>query len=251
MKTVFITGCSTGFGRETATHFLDRGWKVIATMRNPAASILPASDHLRVLQLDVTDQQSIAAAVAEAGEIDVLVNNAGIGWLNALEGTPLETIRGIFEANLFGAIATMQAVLPAMRERGAGVIVNVSSSSTLMPLPLLSVYRASKSALTSLTESVALELGQFGIRARVVMPGMAPGTSFAASVQQKIAAGAWFPPAYEDFAQQTMAALQQASSGPVTTEQDVAEAVFRAATDPACPMVLPAGADAIAWSEGH
>jgi NAD(P)-dependent dehydrogenase (short-subunit alcohol dehydrogenase family) len=249
MKTVFITGCSTGFGRETALHFLEQGWAVVATMRDPAASTLPASDRLRVLPLDVTQPESIAAAVAETGAIDVLVNNAGIGWLNAIEGTPMDVARRIFEANLFGMIATMQAVLPGMRARRSGVIVNVSSSSTYKPLPLLSVYRASKAAVTSLTESAELELAQFGIRARVVVPGMAPSTSFADGLQEEIAKGGWFPPAYQDFADQTMAALHAAGAGDVTTARDVAEAVFRAAIDPDCPMVLPAGADAVAWAK--
>ena len=174
MKTVFITGCSTGFGRETALAFLERGWSVVATMRTPAASTLPASDRLRLLPLDVTDPRSIAAAIAEAGPIDVLVNNAGIGWFNALEGSPMPVVRDIFETNLFGAIATMQAVLPGMRERRSGVIVNIGSSSTLRPLQLLSVYRASKAALTALTESMADELSGFGIRVRVVIPQAAP-----------------------------------------------------------------------------
>lgn len=251
MKTVLITGCSTGFGRETAAYFLAQGWRVIATMRDPAASTLPASDRLRVLPLDVTDAASIAAAIAEAGPVDVLVNNAGIGWLNAIEGTPMETVRGIFEANLFGTIAMMQAVLPGMRARRSGAIVNVSSSSTYKVLPLLSVYRASKAAVTALTESAALELAQFNISARVVVPGMAPSTSFATNAQEKIAAGGWFPEAYEGFAGETMAMMQAAAAGDLTTALDVAEAVFRAATDPDCPMVLPAGADAIAWSQGQ
>ncbi|HEX9806964.1 MAG TPA: SDR family oxidoreductase [Alteraurantiacibacter sp.] len=250
MNTVFITGCSTGFGRETALNFLEQGWGVAATMRDPSVSTLPESEHLRVLSMDVTKAESIAAAVAEAGEIDVLVNNAGIGWLNAVEGTPMDVVQQIFETNLFGTIATMQAVLPGMRERRSGVIVNVSSSSTYKPLPLLSVYRASKAAVTSLTESAALELAQFNIRARTVVPGMAPSTNFAASAQEQIAKGGWFPPAYQDFADQTMAALQAAGSGDVTTARDVAEAVFHSATDPDCPMVLPAGADAIAWAKG-
>ncbi|MEN7538573.1 SDR family oxidoreductase [Aurantiacibacter flavus] len=250
MKTVFITGCSTGFGRETALYFLEKGWSVVATMRDPAASTSPPSEQLRVLPLDVTRTESIAAAVAEAGEIDVLVNNAGIGWLNAIEGTPMAVVHGIFDANLFGTIATMQAVLPGMRKRGSGAIVNVSSSSTYKPLPLLSVYRASKAAVTSLTESAALELAPFNIRARVVVPGMAPSTSFASNAQEQIARGGWFPQAYQDFADQTMAAMQAAGSGDVTTARDVAEAVFRAATDPDCPMALPAGADAIAWARG-
>ncbi len=252
MNTVLITGCSTGFGRETAAHFLQQGWNVVATMRDSSASTLPASDRLRLLPLDVTDGKSIAAAVAQAGAIDVLVNNAGIGWLNAVEGTSMETVRRIFETNTFSMVAMMQAVLPGMRERGAGVIVNVSSSTTIKPLPLLSIYRASKAAVNALTESAALELAAFGIRARVVVPGAAPATSFGSTARAQIAANGGFPDAYAGFAQQTMASMQQhAASHGVTTARDVAEAVFRAATDPDCPMILPAGADVIAWSEGR
>lgn len=250
MKTVLITGCSTGFGREIALHFLEQGWAVVATMRDPAASTLPASEHLRVLPLDVTRADSIATAVAEAGEIDVLVNNAGIGWLNAIEGTPLGIVQRIFEVNLFGTIAMMQAVLPAMRERRSGVIVNVSSSSTYKPLPLLSVYRASKAAVTALTESAALEIAPFNIRARVVVPGMAPSTNFAASTYEQVENGGWFPPVYQDFADQTVAAFQAAGLADVTTARDVAEAVFHAASNPDCPMVIPAGVDALAWANG-
>jgi NAD(P)-dependent dehydrogenase (short-subunit alcohol dehydrogenase family) len=250
MKTVLITGCSTGFGREIALHFLEQGWAVVATMRDTAASTLPASEHLRVLPLDVTRADSIATAVAEAGEIDVLVNNAGIGWLNAIEGTPLGIVQRIFEVNLFGTIAMMQAVLPAMRERRSGVIVNVSSSSTYKPLPLLSVYRASKAAVTALTESAALEIAPFNIRARVVVPGMAPSTNFASSTYEQVENGGWFPPVYRDFADQTVAAFQAAGLADVTTARDVAEAVFHAASNPDCPMVIPAGVDALAWANG-
>lgn len=252
MNNVLITGCSTGFGRKTAAYFLEQGWNVVATMRNPSASALPASNRLRVLPLDVTDANSIAAAVAQAGPIDVLVNNAGVGWLNAVEGTSMETVRQIFETNTFSTVAMMQAVLPGMRERRAGVIVNVSSSTTIKPLPLLSIYRASKAAVNALTESAALELAQFGIRARVVLPGSAPETSFGSTARTQIAASGGFPDAYSGFVEQTMAAMQQhGASGKLTSAQDVAEAVFRAATDPDCPMILPAGADAIAWSEGR
>ena len=251
MKTVLITGCSTGFGRETAAYFLRQGWNVVATMRDPSANTLPASDRLHVSALDVTDTDSIAAAIAEAGAIDVLVNNAGIGWLNAVEGTSLETVRRIFETNTFSTVAMMQAVLPGMRERRAGVIVNVSSSATIKPLPLLSIYRASKAAVNALTESAALELAEFGIRARVVLPGAAPTTSFGTTARAQIAASGGFPEAYASFGQQTMANMQQrAASDQMTTALDVAEAVFRAATDPDCPMILPAGADAVAWSQG-
>ncbi|PZO76667.1 MAG: short-chain dehydrogenase/reductase [Mesorhizobium amorphae] len=249
MQTVLITGTSTGFGREIASRFLAEGWNVIATMRDPSASTLPPSERLRVLALDVTDAESIATAVAEAGPIDVLVNNAGIGWLNAVEGTPMEMVRRIFETNTFGTIALMQAVLPGMREQQSGVIVNVSSSVTMKALPLLSVYRASKAAVNALTEAAALEFAAFGIRVRAVLPGSAPTTSFGSSARAQIAAHGGFPDAYANFAQKTIAAMQQAAGGPVTTAGDVAEAVFRAATDPDCPTIVPAGADAIAWDE--
>ena len=249
MKTVLITGCSTGFGRETAVHFLNQGWRIVATMRDPAASTLPLSDRLHVLALDVTGAASIAAAIRQAGPIDVLVNNAGFGWLNAVEGSPLETVRELFETNLFGAIAMMQAILPGMRERRSGVIVNVSSSSLYKPLPLLSVYRASKAAMNALSESAAHELAPFGIRVRVVMPGMAPSTSFGSTAQGHIAGAGGFAEPYADYAQKTLATMMEAANGPVTQAQDVADAIFRAATDADCPAVLPAGADAIAWAK--
>jgi NAD(P)-dependent dehydrogenase (short-subunit alcohol dehydrogenase family) len=220
-------------------------------MRDPSASTLPASDRLRVLPLDVTAAESIAAAIAEAGTIDVLVNNAGVGWLNAIEGSSMDTVRRIFETNTFSTVAMMQAVLPGMRERKAGVIVNVSSSVTIKPLPLLAIYRASKAAVNALTETAALELAQFGIRARLVLPGAAPGTSFGTTARAQIAANGGFPEAYSGFVQQTMAAMQQHATGAVTTAQEVAAAVFRAANDPDCPMILPTGADAIALSQGR
>ena len=219
-------------------------------MRDPATNTLPAAEGLRLLPLDVTDAESIAAAVEAAGSVDVLVNNAGIGWLNAVEGTAMATLRDVFETNTFSVVAMMQAVLPGMRERGSGVIVNVSSSTTIKPLPLLSVYRASKAAVNSLTEAAALELAPFGIRTRVVLPGAAPSTRFGDTARAQIMAKGGFPDAYATFAQQTLAGMQHDRAA-ITTAHDVAEAVFRAATDPDCPMFLPAGADAVAWFEGH
>lgn len=248
MNTVLITGCSTGFGRAIALRFLDHGWNVVATMRNPAASTLPASDRLRVLPLDVTDPASIAAAVAAAGEIDVLVNNAGIGWLNAVEATPMATVRAIFETNLFGPVAMMQAVLPQMRERRAGVIVNVSSSVTLAPMPLLSVYSASKHALNGLTRSAAFELAEFGIRSHLVLPGYSPETAFSDSTRG-LMTNADTPDAYAGYMQAVMAELMANAQGEVTHADDVAAAVWQAATDPASPATIPAGADAVALAE--
>jgi NAD(P)-dependent dehydrogenase (short-subunit alcohol dehydrogenase family) len=248
MKTVLITGCSSGFGLATARYFHDRDWMVVATMRRLREDVLPPSDRLRVLALDVTQQASIDQAVAAAGPIDVLVNNAGIGWLNALEGTPMTAARELFETNTLGTMALTQAVVPQMRERRAGVIVNVSSSVTLQSLPLLSVYTASKAAVNAFTESLALELEPFSVRVRLVLPGRAPDTSFGDNARSRMGNG--FPDSYADLARQVFARMGQASS-PVTHSMDVTEAVWRAATDPACPMRLPAGADAVAAAGGH
>jgi NAD(P)-dependent dehydrogenase (short-subunit alcohol dehydrogenase family) len=166
MNTILITGCSSGFGLETARYFLDRGWTVIATMRTPREDILPPSDRLRILPLDVTNAKSIAHVVETAGPIDVLVNNAGVGLLNALEGVSIGMVREVFETNTFGTMAMTKAVVPQFREQRAGVVINVTSTVTLRPLHLLSIYTASKAAVNAFTESLALELEPFGVRAR-------------------------------------------------------------------------------------
>ncbi|KJV35740.1 SDR family oxidoreductase [Luteibacter yeojuensis] len=243
MKTVLITGSSSGFGLVTAQYFLAKGWRVIATMRTPKADLFEASANLKVVALDVTDPASIRQALAEAGPIDVLVNNAGIGMFNALEGTPMDVARDVFETNTLGTIAMTQAVLPQFRERNAGTIVNVTSTVTLKALPLLSVYTASKAAVNAFTESLAIELAPLGIRARLVLPGRAPTTRFGENARARIGD---FPPAYADFAARAMEGLRDTST-PTTESSAVAEAVWRAATDPACPMRIPAGADAELW----
>ncbi len=248
MNTVLITGCSSGFGLETARHFLARGWRVIATMRAPGEDVLPRSDRLRMLPLDVTDTDSIARAVDAAGPIDVLVNNAGVGLLNALEGVSMDMVREIFETNTLGTIAMTKALVPQFRERRSGVVVNVTSSVTQRPLLLLSVYTASKAAVNAFTESLALELEPFGVRMRLVIPGRAPDTAFGDNARARM--GMKVPDAYADLAAQLFAGLQQRTAE-ITRAVDVAEAVWRAATDPFCPMRLPAGADAVAAAHPH
>ncbi|MGH8157474.1 MAG: SDR family oxidoreductase [Rhodanobacter sp.] len=249
MKTVLITGCSSGFGLEIARYFLARDWEVVATMRTPRADVLPPSDRLRVLALDVTDPESIRKAVEAAGPIDVLVNNAGFGSASPAELTPIATVRALFETNTFGTIALTQAVLPQFRQRKAGVVVNVTSSVTLKALPLLAAYRASKVAVNAFTESLAQELTPFGVRAHLVLPGRAPDTRFGENAQSHI--HGFDHEAYAGLAKEVLARLQDPSS-PITRAQDVAEAVWRAATDPSSPMRIPAGADAEAWAaEAH
>ncbi|MFF7708196.1 SDR family NAD(P)-dependent oxidoreductase [Pseudomonas sp. NPDC007930] len=244
MPTVLITGCSSGFGHAIALHFLEQGWNVIATLRTPQPGLLPASSRLRVLALDVTDAASIAQAVEQAGDIDVLVNNAGIGVLNPLEAIPMATVREVFETNTLGTIALTQALLPQFRQRKAGVIVNVTSTVTLVALPLLAVYTASKAAVNAFTEVLALELASFGVRVRLVLPGRAPSTRFGENARTRMAGA---PEPYAALLEQMIASISD--GGPVTYAEDVAQAVWQAATDPTSPMRLPAGADAVEWAK--
>ncbi|RAR61245.1 short-subunit dehydrogenase [Paraburkholderia unamae] len=245
MQTVLITGCSSGFGLEIARLFLPRDWQVVATMRTPDASVLPPSERLRVLALDVTNAQSIHDAVEAAGPIDVLVNNAGFGAASPAELVPIATVRELFETNTIGTIAVTQAVLPQFRKRRAGVVVNVTSSVTLKALPLIAAYRASKAAVNAFTESMALELAPFGVRARLVLPGRSPETRFGDNARAHIYG--FDHEAYADVVKSVLESFADTSS-PVTFAKDVAQAVWRAATDPSCPMRLPAGADAEAWA---
>lgn len=245
MKTILITGCSSGFGHETARYFLARGWNVIATMRQPRADLFPEADNLRLLPLDVSSEASIRRAVAEAGEIDVLVNNAGIGVLAALEGTPIATVREVFETNTLGTIAMTQAVLPQFRARQGGTIINVTSTVTLAAFPLLAVYTASKAAVNAFTESLALELQPFNIRVRLVLPGLAPTTDFGNNARPRMENTRLEP--YEPLLESVLTAMQQPQ--PTTRATDVAEAIWRAATDPHAPMRIPAGEDAVALAQ--
>jgi NAD(P)-dependent dehydrogenase (short-subunit alcohol dehydrogenase family) len=242
-KTVLITGCSSGYGLETARHFLAHGWNVVATMRTPRADLLPRSPCLRVVALDVTRPEQIATVLAEIGPIDVLVNNAGIGLFGAFEATPMATVRELFETNTFGVMAMTQAVLPQFRARRSGVIVNVTSSATIAPMPLVAVYTASKVAIEGFTASLAFELEPFGVRVKLVEPGYAPTTRFTANGSARMEG--LIPEAYAPIAAAIFASLGQPGAA-VTRESDVAEVVWRAATDPSAPLRSPAGADAIA-----
>ena len=139
-----------------------------------------------MLALDVTKPESISAAVEASGPIDALVNNAGIGAMGAFEATPIATAREIFETNTFGVMAMTHAVLPGFRERRSGVVVNVTSSATLAPFPLVAVYTASKTAIEGFTASLALELEDFGVRAKLVEPGYGPTTNFTSNGQTRM-----------------------------------------------------------------
>ncbi|HXD07052.1 MAG TPA: SDR family oxidoreductase [Burkholderiaceae bacterium] len=247
MKTVLITGCSSGYGLATARHFHSLGWNVIATMRTPREDALPRSPRMRVLPLDVSDPQSIAAAVEASGPIDVLVNNAGIGLFGAFEATAMSTVREVFETNTFGVMAMTQAVLPQLRARRAGVVVNVTSSATLAAMPLVAVYTASKTAIEGFSASLAFELESFNVKVKLVEPGYGPTTRFASNGETRMQG--LIPPAYAQYAQDVFASLTQPTA--MTTEADVAQAVWRAANDATGQLRFPAGADALRLAQAR
>jgi len=169
-KRALITGCSSGIGRATAVELAARGYEVVATARRRATL-----DDLKVaqtLELDVDSDASVAAAIAAAGNIDVLVNNAGFGVEGAVETAPLDEVRRMFETNVFGAARMIQAFVPAMRERGSGAVVNVTSIAGIAAPPLGGYYAATKFALEGLTEALHLEVGHFGVRVIAIEPGV-------------------------------------------------------------------------------
>jgi NAD(P)-dependent dehydrogenase (short-subunit alcohol dehydrogenase family) len=166
---VLVTGCSTGIGRATATELATRGHSVVATARKPAT--LADLDVADRIALDVDSDDSVAAALAAAGELDALVNNAGFGVGGPVEKVPLAEVRRMFETNFFGAVRMMQAVMPGWRERGSGTIVNVTSVSGVVAAPLSGFYSATKFALEAVTEAARIELGHYGVRVLSVQPG--------------------------------------------------------------------------------
>jgi short-subunit dehydrogenase len=171
-KTVLITGASSGIGLETARLLVSKGFQVFGTTRSN--DLTPPADGLAMVKLDVTDDtavlRGVQAVLERAGQIDVLVNNAGYALVGGLEETSIEEARQQFDANLFGVMRMTNAVLPGMRERGSGRIVNVGSVLGFLPAPYTGIYGASKHAVAGYTETLDHEVRQFGIRAVLVEP---------------------------------------------------------------------------------
>ncbi len=174
----FITGCSTGFGKELAKLILDRGWRAVVTARK-LEQIQDLGkgheDNVLALPLDVTRKEQVTDAVKQAtakfGQIDVLVNNAGYGYLAAIEEGEDDQIRAMFETNFFGLVALTQQVLPGMRQRRTGTIVNVSSIGGLTSFAATGYYHATKYAVEGLSESLSIEVAPLGIKVLIVEPG--------------------------------------------------------------------------------
>jgi len=235
MARALITGCSTGIGRATAVELTKRGHDVVATARRPA--VLDDLDVALRLALDVTSDASVAAAVAEAGPIDVLVNNAGTSVGGPVECVSIADAQSMFDTNLWGAVRMVQAFAPGMRARQRGWIVNVTSTMGRVVAPLGGYYAASKWALEALSEAMDNELRHFGIRTIVIEPGY-----IATPMLEK--EGQPVDPPYDELARLWEAAVAQLQGdgppGPELVAAAIADALE--ADDP--KLRHPVGADA-------
>ncbi len=244
-KTIFITGASSGIGRATAHHFHERGWNVVATMRSPdRAAELANMDGVLVTRLDVLDAGSIASARAEArsrfGSVDVLLNNAGYGAYGPLEAFPMERIRRQFDTNVTGLLAVTKAFLPDFRAQRSGVIVNVSSIGGQMTFPLGTLYHGTKFAVEGLSEALHYELEAFGVRVKIVEPGMIrtdfAGRSFDFCNDDSLTE-------YQGTVQKLFAYWSEVGAN-ASAPEVVAEVIWTAAHDESDALRFRAGADA-------
>ncbi len=247
-KTVLITGASSGFGKLIAKKFQSEGWNVVATMRSPHKETeLNQLENVLVTELDVTKPNSIDEAIKKAtdkfGAIDALVNNAGLGIAGPMEGISNDEIRNQMDVNLFGPINTMKAVLPQMRARKNGIIVNVSSIGGRVAFPYFSIYMASKHALEGLTDSMQYELDPFGIRLKLVEPGVFKTAFGENSTQSKTSNMEDYHEANQKYYDKYF--KTEGSSLDDGDPQQVADAVYGAATDNSEQLRYPVGASAI------
>jgi NAD(P)-dependent dehydrogenase (short-subunit alcohol dehydrogenase family) len=231
---VLVTGAAGAIGMATAQVLAKRGHSVVATDISPLRGLEGIQAHV----LDVTSDDSVARCLKEVGPLDAVVNSAGISGGGPVEDYPLDRIRQMFETNTLGALRIIQAVLPAWRKRGSGVIVNVSSVNGRVSSPLGAAYSASKFALEALTESLHLEVRHFGIRSVLIEPGtIAPGMKV--SEPHKGAAD------YAGLWEQWTGANRKMTGPSGATEPEVAAlAIASAIEDPATPFRVPVGPDA-------
>src|ERR1041384_2505513 len=230
---ILITGAARGIGMATAQVLANRGHSVVAT----DISALSGSGGIQSHVLDVTSDDSVARCLEEVGPLDAIVNNAGItSGGGPVEGYPLDRFRQMFETNTLGALGVIQAVLPAWRKRGSGVIVNVSSVNGRVSSPLRAAYSASKFALEALTESLHLEVRHFGIRSVLIEPGTIAGTK--ASEPHK------GPAEYAGLWEQWAGADTKMTGPSLPGPEVVGLAIARAFEDPATPLRVPVGQDA-------
>ncbi|WP_228353815.1 SDR family oxidoreductase [Variimorphobacter saccharofermentans] len=232
MKTVFITGASSGIGKETAKLFQKKGWNVVATMRKPELEKeLNTYPNVRILRCDVTEVESIhnavEATIKEFGMIDVLINNAGYYTVGSLEESSSEQIRRQIDTNLLGLIEVTKAVIPYFRKQKSGIIINLSSIAGKLSIPLQSLYNTTKFAVEGFSESLQYELEPFHIRVKLIEPGTIKtefcGRSMIVTTKDDITE-------YQDYSKRVIGNLiKNGNSG--SDPKFVAKTIYKAATD--------------------
>ncbi|WP_168791618.1 SDR family oxidoreductase [Paraburkholderia aromaticivorans] len=242
LKNILITGASSGFGRDTAETLAHAGHQVFASMRDVADRNRPHAENLRakgihVVEIDVTDDSSVEHGVTsvldKAGRLDVLVNNAGIGSAGISEAFTTEQVRALFDVNVFGIQRTLRAVLPAFREQGGGLVINIGSILGRVTFPFFGLYGASKFAIEALTESYRYELSKLGIDVVLVQPSNYPTNIFASAQRPGDAArgvGYGEIGAIPDKMVQTLMELFEGDNAP--NPHDVAEAIAQIVEQP-------------------
>jgi len=247
-KSVLITGTSTGIGRAAAEMLAAKGYRVLATMRTPekgrdlAENAKANGWDLTVVPLDVRDGASVRGALDQAGDIDVLVNNAGFEVWGPLEEMTVDDVKDQFETNVYGPFRLITAVLPWMRQRGSGVIVNVSSVAGRVSAPLNGLYSASKFALEALSETIHYEVGHFGVRCHIVEPG-GVATPFPDNRRLVGAAAGDEGSPYRELITQWEAAADRLTGGARAQPEDVAAAILDA-IETGGKLRYPVGQDA-------
>ena len=243
--TIFITGASSGLGKETAKLFQRQGWNVIATMRNPEnGTNLASLDNVLVTRLDVLDLDSIEAAVnagiQKFGRIDVLLNNAGYGAYGPLESFSRDQISRQFNTNVIGLLDVTQALLPHFRGNKSGLIINISSIGGKMAFPLGALYHGTKFAVEGISESLKYELEQFGGNVKIIEPGAMitdfTGRSLTFSNDETLAE-------YQPFITKIMSAMQNLFQN-ASPASAITEVIYEAATDGKNQLRYAAGQDA-------
>ena len=247
-KTIFITGASAGLGRATAKLFASKGWKVVASMRDPKKEKeLGSISGIQLMSLDVTDPrqiESVAEQVVASGGVDVVFNNAGYGLAGALEGLTDEQIVRLVNTNMLGTIRTTKAFVPHFREKRAGLFINTTSLGGLVSFPFNSIYHATKWAIEGWSESMAFELSQFGIGIKTIEPGGIKTDFFTRSFDTGR------HPAYDPLMNKVMGMITDPKQMETySSPEQIAEVVYEAATDGKDQLRYIAGADAKAIYE--
>jgi NAD(P)-dependent dehydrogenase (short-subunit alcohol dehydrogenase family) len=245
MKTVLITGASSGIGKATAIYFAQKGWQVAATMRSPEKETeLSKLANVKLFKLDVTDNASILSAIGDAakqfGKIDVLVNNAGYGADGVFEAMTDEVIENQFNTNVFGLMRVTRAVIPHMRANKSGTIIQIASMGGRITFPLFSIYHGTKFAVEGFTESLHYELKPFNIKMKLIEPGTIKTEFYG---KGRVAITGSNLPEYKEFVEKCEKVSQAPAQNGVTPDT-VAATIYKAATDNSNKLRYPTGSPA-------